>query len=188
MERTLESVYGLTIHELDNEWRRSVGLGARDLATPAPPPLQAIPTRRPTPPPAPASDGAQGESTPVAVAAAGTPARPTYTPRATYTPLPAPTRRGGGAALAPTGQGAVDAGERSRVGDAATTGRGRRLFRAGADARAIGGRGGAGNGVSGTAGGAGGSAGAGGFTASASLACRSLRQSSMMTPLSGMQI
>ena len=105
MERTLESVYGLTIHELDNEWRRSVGLGARDLATPAPPPLQAIPTRRPTPPPAPASDGAQGESTPVAVAAAGTPARPTYTPRATYTPLPAPTRRGGGAALAPTDRG-----------------------------------------------------------------------------------
>ena len=101
MEKTLESVYGLTIHELDNEWRRSVGLGARDLATPAPPPLQAIPTRRPTP----TATGAQGESTPVAVAAAGTPARPTYTPRATYTPLPAPTRRGGGAALAPTDRG-----------------------------------------------------------------------------------
>ena len=104
MERTLESVYGLTIHELDNEWRRSVGLGARDLATPAPPPLQAIPTRRPTPPASPSSDGAQAASTPVA-AAAGTPARPTYTPRATYTPLPAPTRRGGGAALAPTDRG-----------------------------------------------------------------------------------
>ena len=106
MERTLESVYGLTIHELDNEWRRSVGLGARDLATPAPPPLQAIPTRRPTPTAtvAPASGEAQAESTPVA-AAAGTPARPTYTPRATYTPLPAPTRRGGGAALAPTDRG-----------------------------------------------------------------------------------
>ena len=104
MERTLESVYGLTIHELDNEWRRSVGLGARDLATPAPPPLQAIPTRRPTTPASPASGGAQAESTPVA-AAAGTPARPTYTPRATYTPLPAPTRRGGGAALAPADRG-----------------------------------------------------------------------------------
>ena len=105
MEKTLESVYGLTIHELDNEWRRSVGLGARDLATPAPPPLQAIPTRRPTPKPtvAPASGEAQAESTPVA--AAGTPARPTYTPRATYTPLPAPTRRGGGAALAPADRG-----------------------------------------------------------------------------------
>ena len=107
MEKTLESVYGLTIHELDNEWRRSVGLGARDLATPAPPPLQAIPTRRPTPTAtgAQGAGGAQGESTPVAVAAAGTPARPTYTPRATYTPLPAPTRRGGGAALAPTDRG-----------------------------------------------------------------------------------
>ena len=93
MERTLESVYGLTIHELDNEWRRSVGLGARDLATPAPPPLQAIPTRRPTP------------TASTVVAAAGTPARPTYTPRATYTPLPAPTSRGGGAALAPTDRG-----------------------------------------------------------------------------------
>ena len=112
MERTLESVYGLTIHELDNEWRRSVGLGARDLATPAPPPLQAIPTRRPTPTAtgAQGAGGAQGESTPVAVAAAGTPARPTYTPRATYTPLPAPTRRGGGAALAPTDRGPTDRG------------------------------------------------------------------------------
>jgi len=108
MERTLESVYGLTIHELDNEWRRSVGLGARDLATPAPPPLQAIPTRRP--PPAAAAGGAQAESTPVAVAAVGTPARPTYTPRATYTPLPAPTRRGGGAALAPTDRGPMPPG------------------------------------------------------------------------------
>ena len=86
MERTLESVYGLTIHELDNEWRRSVGLGARDLAPPAPPPLQAIPTRRPTP-------------TASTVVAAGTPAR------ATYTPLPAPTRRGGGAVLAPADRG-----------------------------------------------------------------------------------
>ena len=115
MERTLESVYGLTIHELDNEWRRSVGLGARDLATPAPPPLQAIPTRRPTPTAtvAPASGEAQAESTPVA-AAAGTPARPTYTPRATYTPLPAPTRRGGGAALAPADRGASPPGEADR--------------------------------------------------------------------------
>ena len=104
MEKTLESVYGLTIHELDNEWRRSVGLGARDLATPAPPPLQAIPTRRPTPTVAPGAGGAQAESTAVA-AAEGTPARPTYTPRATYTPLPAPTRRGGGAALAPADRG-----------------------------------------------------------------------------------
>ena len=111
MERTLESVYGLTIHELDNEWRRSVGLGARDLATPAPPPLQAIPTRRPTPPASPASGGAQAESTPVA---AGTPARPTYTPRATYTPLPAPTRRGGGAALAPADRGPSPPGEADR--------------------------------------------------------------------------
>ena len=112
MERTLESVYGLTIHELDNEWRRSVGLGARDLATPAPPPLQAIPTRRPTPKPtvAPASGEAQAESTPVAVAATGKPARPTYTP------LPAPTRRGGGAVSGPADRGPSVPAEVQRPG------------------------------------------------------------------------
>ena len=86
-EKALAATYGLTIHELDNEWRRSVGLADRAVTTPAPPPLQVIPTRRPTPTPAP--DGS------------------TAVPPPTYTPQPAPTRA---SAISAVANGAEDAG------------------------------------------------------------------------------
>ena len=51
-EKSLEEAYGLTIAELDGEWRASLGLSPRELSTPVLPAFQAIPTRRPTPTPA----------------------------------------------------------------------------------------------------------------------------------------
>lgn len=87
-EKALVASYGLTVPELDNEWRESVGLAPRDLSTPPPPPLQVLPTRRPTPTPPSASPVAQASGT---VAPAAT-ASPTDSPAPTYTPKPAPTR------------------------------------------------------------------------------------------------
>ena len=94
-EKALAATYGLTIHELDNEWRRSVGLADRAVTTPAPPPLQVIPTRRPTPTP-----------TPAAVSPADV-AGDTAVPPPTYTPQPAPTRA---SAISAVANGAEDAG------------------------------------------------------------------------------
>ena len=46
-EKAVAAVYELTIHELDNQWRQSVGLPVAALATPALPPLQVPATSRP---------------------------------------------------------------------------------------------------------------------------------------------
>jgi hypothetical protein len=45
-DNALQAAYGLSIEELDNEWRESVGLLPRALATESLPPLQLLPTRR----------------------------------------------------------------------------------------------------------------------------------------------
>ena len=118
VERALLETYGLTLPELDNEWRASVGLAPRDLSTPPPPPLQVLPTRRPTPAPPAASPVVQPPATqpstaqavptptPAPVAqAATTPAEPTDTPQPTTqsTAPPAPSGGGCGAAPAPSG-------------------------------------------------------------------------------------
>ncbi len=87
-EKSLEAAYGLTIIELDNEWRESLGLAPRELSTPALPAFQAIPTRRPTPTPA---GSAQKAPAPQATAPATAPPTPTGEPAPTYTPMPAPT-------------------------------------------------------------------------------------------------
>ena len=85
-EKALVAAYGVTVPELDNEWRESVGLAPRDLSTPPPPPLQVLPTRRPTPTAPPAmgqeSAGAPQDST----------RRPAPTVAPTYTPKPPPTQ------------------------------------------------------------------------------------------------
>ena len=86
-ERSLEDAYGLTIVELDNEWRESLGLSPRELSTPALPAFQAIPTRRPTPTPA---ASAQQATAPQSTAPATAPPTPTQQPAPTYTPMPAP--------------------------------------------------------------------------------------------------
>ena len=106
-EKALSAAYGLTIHELDNEWRRSEGLPERAETTPAPPPLQVIPTPRPPPTPtaavAPAtSAGATATPTPTGVAPTNMPA-PTYTPY----PHPLPTQA---SAISAVANGAEDAG------------------------------------------------------------------------------
>ena len=82
-EKALAEAYGLTIIELDNEWRESLGLSPRELSTPVLPAFQAIPTRRPTPTPA---ASAQQVSLPQATA----PLTPTGEPAPTYTPKPTP--------------------------------------------------------------------------------------------------
>ena len=86
-EKALHAVYGVTIPELDNQWRENVGLAPRDLSTPPLPPLQALPTRRHTPTPV--------APTPVALTPEATrppnPApAPSATPAPTYTPKPTP--------------------------------------------------------------------------------------------------
>ena len=86
-EKSLEEAYGLTIAELDSEWRESLGLSPRELSTPALPAFQAIPTRRPTPTPAQAAPQA---ASPQATAPATAPPTPTSEPAPTYTPMPAP--------------------------------------------------------------------------------------------------
>jgi len=95
IEKSLAAAYGLTIEELDNEWRESVGLVVREEATPELPPLQVLPTRRPTPTTPPAVVQSTG-GTPTAPAATPT---PTAEPAPTYTPAPPPTS----AASAPAG-------------------------------------------------------------------------------------
>ena len=108
-EKALIAVYGVSVPELDNEWRESVGLAPRDLSTPPPPPLQVLPTRRPTPTTPPAM--AQG---PAATPQEST-RRPTPTaaPKPTYTPKPPPTQSapsmpsGGGCGAAPEQSGGI---------------------------------------------------------------------------------
>ncbi len=87
-EKSLEEAYGLTILELDNEWRESLGLSPRELSTPVLPAFQAIPTRRPTPTPA---ESAQQAPAPQATVPADATPTPTGEPEPTYTPKPAPT-------------------------------------------------------------------------------------------------
>ena len=87
-EKSLEASYGLTIVELDNEWRESLGLSPRELSTPVLPAFQAIPTRRPTPTPA---GSAQQAPTPRATASPTATPMPNSEPAPTYTPQPAPT-------------------------------------------------------------------------------------------------
>ncbi len=77
-DKALMSTYGVTVAELDNEWRESIGLAPRDLTTPELPPLQVLPTRRPTATVAPA----------VVQSVEGTPAMPTETPMPTAEPAP----------------------------------------------------------------------------------------------------
>ena len=86
-EKSLEEAYGLTIAELDSEWRESLGLSPRELSTPVLPAFQAIPTRRSTPTPAQATPQA---ASPQATAPATAPPTPTSEPAPTYTPMPAP--------------------------------------------------------------------------------------------------
>lgn len=108
-EKALIAAYGVTVPDLDNEWRESVGLTPRDLSTPPPPPLQVLPTRRPTPTPTGAHPVAQGPTAPAA-----TPQRtPTTPPEPTYTPRPSPTQpapaapAGGGCGAAPEQSGSI---------------------------------------------------------------------------------
>ena len=106
-EKSLEASYGLTIIELDNEWRKSLGLAPRELSTPALPAFQVIPTRRPTPTPVAL---AQQIPAPQATAPATATSTPTSEPAPTYTPMPEPTTAasalstpsGGGCGAPPT--------------------------------------------------------------------------------------
>ena len=95
-DNALQAAYGLSIEELDNEWRESVGLLPRALATESLPPLQLPPTRRgasgssanPAPSlmpaqPSPADQPAAGQSDAPAAA---------IEPQPTFTPRPAPQR------------------------------------------------------------------------------------------------
>ena len=101
-EKALAQAYGLTIIELDNEWRESLGLSPRELSTPVLPAFQAIPTRRPTPTPA---ETAQQVPPPQATTPTTAPPTPTSEPAPTYTPMPAPATEaqsaGGGCGAPP---------------------------------------------------------------------------------------
>ena len=110
-EKALVAAYGVTVPELDNEWRERVGLTPRDLSTPPPPPLQVLPTRRVQPESAvPAST----EPAPTAAPQDST-RRPTPTIAPTYTPKPPPTQSapatpsGGGCGAASVQSGGVSA-------------------------------------------------------------------------------
>lgn len=94
-DKALEAAYGITLLELDNEWRQSVGLEARAAATPALPPLQMRPTRRPTPTPTGAPPAVAAAPAQAGIPTATPAPEPTATtpPTPAYTPLPAPTRR-----------------------------------------------------------------------------------------------
>jgi hypothetical protein len=94
-EKSLEAAYGLTILELDKQWRESLDLSPRELSTPALPAFQAIPTRRPTPT---SAGAAQQSPAPQAIT------EPTVTPMPNSEPAPttaaaptAPTSGGCGA-------------------------------------------------------------------------------------------
>ena len=86
-EKALNAAYGITIPELDNQWRENFGLAPRDLSTPPLPPLQALPTRRHTPPPAASEPLA---ATPEATRPSTPAPPPAATPAPTYTPKPMP--------------------------------------------------------------------------------------------------
>ena len=108
-EKALIAVYGVSVPELDNEWRESVGLAPRDLSTPPPPPLQVLPTRRPTPTAPPAMAQGPG-ATPQESTRRPT---PTAAPEPTYTPKPPPTQSapaspsGGGCGAEPGQSGGI---------------------------------------------------------------------------------
>ncbi|MYC32018.1 MAG: hypothetical protein F4X64_02445 [Chloroflexi bacterium] len=86
-EKALVAAYGVSVPDLDNEWRESVGLTPRDLSTPPPPPLQVLPTRRQQP-----ANAAPASTAPASTAAAqDSTRRPTPTVAPTYTPKPPPT-------------------------------------------------------------------------------------------------
>ena len=101
-EKSLEEAYGLTIVELDNEWRESLGLSPRELSTPVLPAFQAIPTRRPTPTPA---GSAQQAPAPQATAAPTATPLSASEPAPTYTPMPAPTTAAQSQPVASSGGG-----------------------------------------------------------------------------------
>lgn len=101
-EKALQAAYGVTIPELDNQWRASVGLAPRDLSTPPLPPLQVLPTRRHTPTPVASTPEATRPSTP-APAPTTTPA-PTYTPKPTPVGVPGPASQDGSATSASSEQ------------------------------------------------------------------------------------
>ena len=113
-DKALMAAYGLTVTELDNEWRESVGLAGRELATPELPPLQVLPTRRGAPTAAPAVVQSSG-GTPAAPTDSPT---PTAEPAPTYTPKPPPTNSatesagpaagGGCASPGPAGDGSAE--------------------------------------------------------------------------------
>ncbi len=106
LEKALEAVYGITLTELDNQWRESLGVAPREMSTPSLPAFQAIPTRRPTPTP---SQSAEQASAPQATVPATPPptklTEPTYTPQSAPSETPAtPTApSGGGCGAAPAG-------------------------------------------------------------------------------------
>ncbi len=109
-EKSLEAAYGLTIVELDNEWRESLGLSPRELSTPVLPAFQAIPTRRPTPTPA---GSTQQVPAPQATAAPTATPMPNNEPAPTYTPMPAPATAAPPAAPSGGGCGAPPPGPTS---------------------------------------------------------------------------
>ena len=104
-EKSLEAAYGVTILELDNEWRESLGLSPRELSTPALPAFQAIPTRRPTPTPAASAQQAAAPQATVPATATPMPTgelAPTFTPKpAPSSTTPAPASPSGGSCSAP---------------------------------------------------------------------------------------
>ncbi len=110
-EKALEAAYGLTIVELDNEWRVSLGLSPRELSTPVLPAFQAIPTRRPTPTPA---GLAQQAPAPQATAAPTATPMPNNEPEPTHTPMPAPPTAAPPAVPSGGGCGAPPPGPTSR--------------------------------------------------------------------------
>jgi len=110
-DKALDAAYGVTVPQLDNEWRESVGLAPRDLSTPPPPPLQVLPTRRGQ---AESAAPAPTEPAPPAVPQQATPQpMPTATAAPEPTAAPTPTQP---APAAPSGGGCGAAPERS--GDA----------------------------------------------------------------------
>ena len=108
-EKALTAAYRVTVQELDNEWRESVGLAPRDLSTPPPPPLQVLPTRRPTPttPPAMAQAPAASPQDSTRRPTPTTPPEPTYTPRPSPTQSAPAAPSGGGCGAAPEQSGGI---------------------------------------------------------------------------------
>ena len=100
-ERALQDAYGLTIQELDQEWRASVGLPERAAATPALPPLQIPATSRPgfqVPRELLPTQSAVDPTAPATAPGVAAAAEPTHTPRSApqqAEPTPAPVSSGG---------------------------------------------------------------------------------------------